>query len=842
MIDRFWGLLAEIDLLVSLGAEVALKATVLCLAAFAADRLLGRRLLARSALWHGCLLGLLLLIPATACLPQWSVACLPGDKARIGLSDPSVTGRSITTSRDEASFMSQVQAVEPRSFAERKTTLAEPAATTSAETPPIDGRRWSLIAVASVYLAGVGLLLVRLLGSWRRATGLVRSSAAVTDADWNRALDEERRRLGVAHRVELRSSAEIGVPLFVGWRRPTILLPESLARSANRATMRAALLHELAHARRGDYAWNLLLRLAQAIYWPHPLVWLAGKTIARLREEACDRVCLFWLGDAAAYRETLVELATGLVRRPVASLGMAITRSTRLERRLAQLECGAALPRCLLNWPVRAGLACLILFCAGALATLHLERLAVAFGEEPSAKKPAADRPADPTKPESDSQPDNKTKAEEKPKGENDIDRTEATEAKRPATTDEQPVKVRVAKVKREDFVVQTAQPCELVPWRTVQLYSRASGVITRRNVELGDRVKKGDVLAEIDAPEIAEEVLIAQAEADEAEATNFQAKASVEVAEANIAEAKAMIDQNSAEREASESKVKYRVKALERMKKLVEERSVESTAVDEQEEQVNAAQSELRSVVSSRKAAEANLSRAAAQYEAAKANLHVAKLRAAAAQRHLERIRQHTEYLQIRAPIDGAIAEISANVGLVTAGSGKGEPLFVVSGIDLLKAVANVPERDALRIKAGDAATVRFDALPDRPITAKVSRMAYAIDPGTRTLRTEIDLSNPEGLLRPGMFGAVAIPLETRRNVLTIRRSAFVRSQNGGNLVYRVVEGRVAETPVRLRGGGGDAYEVLEGLAESDIVITKFMGKWRNGLPVEIVEDDDAP
>lgn len=834
MIDRFGGLFADIESLVSLGADVALKATVLCLAAFAADRMLGRRLLARSALWHASLLALLLLNPATACFPRWRVACLPGDETRIRLSDQSVIRRPLaeTSTILGGGVMSQVQAVEPRSFAEPKATLAEPAT-------PIDARQWSLIAVASVYLAGVGLLLVRLLGSWRRATGLVRSSAAVADADWNRALDEERRRLDVAHRVELRSSAEIGVPLFVGWRRPTILLPESFARSANRATMRAALLHELAHARRGDYAWNLLLRLAQAIYWPHPLVWLAGKTIARLREEACDRVCLFWLDDAATYRETLVELAAGLVRRPVASLGMAITRSTRLERRLAQLEGGAALQRCLLNWPLRAGLACLILLCTGGLAALHLERSSAAIAEEPSANKPTTERPADTTKPESDSQPENKTKAEEKPKRETDADHTEPTEAKRPATTDNQPVKVRVATVKREDFVVQTVQPCELAAWRTVQLYSRVSGVITRRNIELGDRVKKGDVLAEIDAPEVAEEVLIAQADADEAKASLLHAEASVEVTQANIAEAKAVLDQNSAEREASESKVKYRVKALERTKKLVEERSVESTAADEQEEQLNAAQSELRSVVSSRKAAEANLLRATAQLEAAKANLQVAKLRAAAAQRHLERIRQHSEYLQIRAPVDGAITEISANVGSVTAGSGKGEPLFVVSTIDLLKAVTNLPERDALRIKVGDSATVRFDALPQRPITAKVSRMAYAFDPQTRTLRTEIDLNNPEGLLRPGMNGAAAIALETHRNVLTIARP---EGPSGGRHIFRVVNGLVARTSVRLLSGGGEKLEVLEGLSEGDLVITEFMGSWRNGAPVEIVEDRDAP
>ena len=838
MIDRCWGLLADVDVLVSLGADVAVKATLICLAALAADRLLGRRVLGRSAVWHASLLGLVLLAPAAVCFPQWRVACLPGEQ--IGAASPHYPKTTATFSERKATMAAIVpaRAVEKPSFVERTAEVAQ----------PMNGRGKLMIAAAIVYLAGVCFLLVRLFGSWLRAAALVRSSIAVEDAAWNCALDEGRRRLGLARRVELRTSEAIGVPLFVGWWRPTILLPAGLARAAAPQTRRAALLHELAHARRGDYAWNLLLRLTQALYWPHPLIWLAGKAIARVREEACDRVCVFWLGDAAVYRETLVELAAGLVRRPAASLGMAIARSTRLERRLAQLEQGRALPRCLLSWPIRAALAGVIVVAAGALAALHLDRSSTAIADDQPTKHPSANQPAERAKTAGDNSP-----GEAKPARPAADDSATSAETTGPNANDAQtdptvpaiePVKVRVAKVKREDFVVyKSSQPCTLVASRTVSLYARVSGIITRRNAELGDRVKKGDVLAEIDAPEIAEDVLIAQADADEAEATRLQAEASVEVAQANIAEAKAALLQSEVELEASGGKVAYRTKAFERIKQFVKERSVEAAVADEKEEQLREAQAAERSAKGSRKAAEANVSRAAAQFEAVKATLQVARLRAAAAQRHLERIRQHTEYLQIRAPIDGAITEIDANVGSLTAGPGKGEPLFELSVIDTLIAVVNLPAHDALKVKQGDSVTLRFDALPKHAFAAKVSRMAAAFDPQSRTLRTEIHLDNREALLRPGMYGAAAVYLETHPNVLTIPKPAytpFVGQPGDKRGVYRVVDGRAVRTPVRVLSSWGDTYEVLEGLAEGDVVVAQTRRGLRDGTPVEIEREDD--
>ena len=119
------------------------------------------------------------------------------------------------------------------------------------------------------------------------------------------------------------------MPVAIGARRPAVVLPEGL--DPSRAD--AVLLHELAHIRRGDYAWNLARAVVQVVYWPHPLAWLAGRWLAAAREGACDDLCVHALGGPATYRAALLDVADGLARRPGPALGLAMARTSRLGRR-----------------------------------------------------------------------------------------------------------------------------------------------------------------------------------------------------------------------------------------------------------------------------------------------------------------------------------------------------------------------------------------------------------------------------------------------------------------------------------------------------------------------------
>jgi hypothetical protein len=140
----------------------------------------------------------------------------------------------------------------------------------------------------------------------------------------------------------------------------------------------AVLLHELCHIRRRDYAWNLLLRVVQSLYWPHPLVWVASRVIEGVREQVCDQLCVHWITGRPGYRAVLVAVATAMARRPGPALGLAIVRTTRLERRLARIEQTRGTSRCVLRRPVRLAVGIAFGLSVGLLGAVELSRATVA--------------------------------------------------------------------------------------------------------------------------------------------------------------------------------------------------------------------------------------------------------------------------------------------------------------------------------------------------------------------------------------------------------------------------------------------------------------------------------
>jgi hypothetical protein len=146
-------------------------------------------------------------------------------------------------------------------------------------------------------------------------------------------------------------------------------------------------------------------------------------------------------------------------------------------------------------------------------------------------------------------------------------------------------------------------------------------------------------------------------------------------------------------------------------------------------------------------------------------------------------------------------------------AAAGKGEPLFIVTQTNPVRIFIDVPETDAGFVKDGDTARIRIQALQGRELTGKVTRNAWALDYSparvARTLRTEIDLDNPDGSLRPGMYVNVTLTL-VRDNVLTLPAAALV-THEGQPVCYRVEGGKAVRTPVWVGLSGGGLVEVLK-------------------------------
>ena len=229
--------------------------------------------------------------------------------------------------------------------------------------PRLTQAAWALLGTVTVSLG----LLAWMLARWHQVARDARR-AAVAPARLSELLPEPRRP------VRLKLTDQPQSPAVCGLFRPVILLPRTLAEQLSPAQLRAVLLHELLHLRRGDVWVNCAQALLQIVYWWHPLLWFANARIRRVREEAVDDAVMVALNeDAEAYAPTLLEVAKLALHRPLASLGLVGILESRssLRQRIERLMD--------FRPPRRAGLSL-----GSALTVIGFAALAVPMGEAPA--------------------------------------------------------------------------------------------------------------------------------------------------------------------------------------------------------------------------------------------------------------------------------------------------------------------------------------------------------------------------------------------------------------------------------------------------------------------------
>lgn len=301
-------------------------------------------------------------------------------------------------------------------------------------------------------------------------------------------------------------------------------------------------------------------------------------------------------------------------------------------------------------------------------------------------------------------------------------------------------------------------------------LYARISGYVGKWNVDLGDRVRKDDVLAVLHVPEMEADLRHKEAAVQQAKAQAEQARASVQIAQARL----------------DRSKTQY-----ERLTRIGQNGILDRENVDEAKYAFEAAR--------------AGLARAKADVDAAEAQVKVAE----AARDYAATMLQ---YAQIRSPFDGVVTRRNVNTGdLVQPGAGANKipPLFVVSRMDPVRVFIQIPGAEAAWIKDGDPVHLRLLGAGGKPFEGKVTRNARSLDPQTRTLRTEIDLPNADGHFMPGMYVQATITVE-HPNAWTLPASA-VATEGDQTFCYRVQEGKAIRTPLQLGLRGAGRIEVLK-------------------------------
>jgi RND family efflux transporter MFP subunit len=384
-----------------------------------------------------------------------------------------------------------------------------------------------------------------------------------------------------------------------------------------------------------------------------------------------------------------------------------------------------------------------------------------------------------------------------------------------------------------------TTQPGTVLAYESVPLFAAVSGYLKTLNVDIGSRVKEGQVLAEIDVPELVLELELNKAAVERSNAKVAQMRAHKKVAEADLEAAKASVKQAQAAAKSAKAWLRFREKMFHRMEDLLALKSIDERLLDESYERFEAATEALRAAeeaviaAQSRQAAnEAKVLQGDADIDETLAAVKVADAKAKKSQ-------EFVNFATLKAPFDGIVSQRSVLVKhfirAATLNSSQ-PPLLTVERTDLMRIVVMVPDRDIPFTDVGDEAHIEIDAVPGREFKAAISRIAGSEDPQTRLMRVEIDLPNPTGKICQGMYGRVTIILEKSANLLSVPSSCLVGpAENGKGKIFIVRGGKAILTSVTIGADNGLRVGILKGLKAGDQVILRPPSGLIDGTPVSV-------
>jgi RND family efflux transporter MFP subunit len=343
-----------------------------------------------------------------------------------------------------------------------------------------------------------------------------------------------------------------------------------------------------------------------------------------------------------------------------------------------------------------------------------------------------------------------------------------------------------VATVEANPSTVSVNLPGTTAAFAAANIYARATGYIAKRNVDIGDRVKAGDVLAELAVPELADQI-------SQNEATLEQLKSALQQAQANRD-----LSQVTWDRDAP----------------LVQKGWVTPQQGDTD-----------RLTLQGRVAAVA-----------------VAQHNITAQESLVRRLRQDRDYALVLAPFDGVITQRNVDVGsLVQGNAASGTFMFEIMQQDVIRVWAYVPQDAAFGVVPGVAATVRVPELPDREFAGKVTRIADALQSGTRTLLTEIDIPNPDGALRTGIYCTIELHIPRKTPSLLVPADAIIFNRNGMQVAV-VNNGKAEIRKVEVKRDLGTRVEVDSGVKAGDQVILNPPVTLADGSKVQVRPEVPLP
>lgn len=320
---------------------------------------------------------------------------------------------------------------------------------------------------------------------------------------------------------------------------------------------------------------------------------------------------------------------------------------------------------------------------------------------------------------------------------------------------------VRVAVVRPSGDIMKITLPATTTAFEAANIFARTSGYIEKRYVDIGAHVKKGDLLADITAPELDQQIAQAQATLAQNQATLQQTQASRELADVTNARDSNLVKQGWLTAQQGDN---------------------DRLTLRAQQAAVGVAQSNI-----------------------------------AAQEAQIRVLQQEKAYQRVVAPFDGVITQRNVDNGsLVQAGS---TFMFTLMHSKVIRTQVFVPQDEAFGVTPGIDADIRVPEIPGRTFPGKVTRIATALQPGSRTLLTEIDVPNPDGLLSPGIYCTVELSIPRKTPSMIIPSDALVFDENGLHVVL-VRNGTVHLQQVSIARDFGTTVEVHEGVQPGDQVV----------------------
>lgn len=320
---------------------------------------------------------------------------------------------------------------------------------------------------------------------------------------------------------------------------------------------------------------------------------------------------------------------------------------------------------------------------------------------------------------------------------------------------------VRVASVVASSSISTVTLPATTTAFEAANILARTSGYIEKRYVDIGDKVKAGALLAEITAPELDHQIAQAQAMLTQNQAALQQAKASQELADVTNTRDSNLVKQGWLTKQQGDN---------------------DRLTLAAQQAAVNVAQSNIT---------------------AQEAQIRI--------------LTQEKAYQRVVAPFDGVITQRNIDNGsLVSSGS---TLLYTLMHSDVIRIQLFVPQDEAFGLAPGVDAVVRVPEIPDRTFPGKVTRIANALQPGSRTLLTEIDVPNPDGALSPGIYCTVALSIPRKTPSMSVPADAVIFNEQGLQVAV-VKDGKAHLQKIAIARDFGTSVEVREGIRPGDQVI----------------------